>query len=110
MTGASPAACCNGIVEDKALEEKSSTHGDLPDGFDVAAAAGELAVEVPRMAGAERSTGARELNRLAVLMPRRSFRDAIAAGQAARWAGRFSPSSELGKLVRQEEAADLRRF
>ena len=77
-TGASPAGCCAGRVDEKALEEKSSAHGDPPDGF-VAAAAWVVEVEVSQRGETEMSTGARERTRLAAVRPKRSFRDAIIA-------------------------------
>jgi hypothetical protein len=77
-------ACCAGRVDEKGLEEKSSAPGDPPDGFAAtaaaaAAAAWEAEVEVSGRGEAERSTGERELTRLAAARPKRSFRDAIAA-------------------------------
>jgi hypothetical protein len=83
-TGASPPACCAGRVDEKGLEDKSSAHGDpLALTATATAAAWETEVEVSGRVEAERSTGARELTRLAAVRPKRSFRDAIAAAAAA---------------------------
>lgn len=79
--GTSPADCCAGGFDEKALGEKSSAHGDPPDGFVTGAAAWEAEVEASRRGETERRTDARGLARLAAVRPKRSFRDAIAAGE-----------------------------
>lgn len=77
--GASPANCVARRV-DESLEGKSTARGDPPHGCVATAWEGET--EASRRGEAEKSTGARELARLAPVMPpRRIFRDAIAAGE-----------------------------